>query len=237
MTRGLSMVISGCGKGLFHWLGRFYPQGLVEESFLSQLEFPGWRGFTGVRTYFNNCVYFYAVLGLRCCARTFSGCSERGSSLAVVCSGFSLWWLLLLQCTGSSARVSVTVAPRLQGTGSIVTWVWLHLGMWDLPWSGIEPMSPALAGRLPSSGPPRPYWCPYLPAPGMHCHSGCCDLLSLWQLGHEKNLCLVTQRCATGYYISSSGRQFSITLGSILSPLLLAFSAVTDAQLLKPVEV
>ena len=44
------------------------------------------------------------------------------------CMGFSLWWLLLLQDTGSRARRlqslwpvgSIVVAPRLQSTGSVV---------------------------------------------------------------------------------------------------------------------
>ena len=31
----------------------------------------------------------------------------------------------------------------------------LHLSMWDLPGSGIEPMSPALAGRFFTTDPPR----------------------------------------------------------------------------------
>ena len=43
--------------------------------------------------------------------------------------------------------VSVVEAPGLQrqtqGSG---TWAQLLHGMWDLPGSGIEPMSPALAG-------------------------------------------------------------------------------------------
>ena len=36
---------------------------------------------------------FLAVLGLRCCSRAFSSCSER--------TGFSLRWLLLLRSMGS----------------------------------------------------------------------------------------------------------------------------------------
>ena len=36
------------------------------------------------------------------------------------CPGFSLWWLLLLQSTGSSKETSVVVALRLWSTGSIV---------------------------------------------------------------------------------------------------------------------
>ena len=40
------------------------------------------------------------ALGLHCCARAFSSCRERGYS-SLRCVGFSLWWLLLLQSTGS----------------------------------------------------------------------------------------------------------------------------------------
>ena len=43
--------------------------------------------------------FFLAALGLRCCARAFSSCGERGYSL-LRCVGFSLRWLLLLQSTG-----------------------------------------------------------------------------------------------------------------------------------------
>ena len=45
-------------------------------------------------------IYFLAALGLRCCARAFSSCGERGL-LFVVVHVFSLWWLLLLWSTGS----------------------------------------------------------------------------------------------------------------------------------------
>ena len=55
------------------------------------------------------------------------GCS--GSSL--LCVGFSLQWLLLLQITGS-----------------------LLCNMWNLPAPGIEPMFPALAGRFLTTGSP-----------------------------------------------------------------------------------
>ena len=50
-----------------------------------------------------------AVLGLRCFAWAFSSFSERGP-LFVECTGFSLWWRLLLRSTGSRHRGSVAVA-------------------------------------------------------------------------------------------------------------------------------
>ena len=54
--------------------------------------------------FFNKFIYFIylflAALGLHCCARAFSSCGKRGL-LFVAVRGFSLWWLLLLQSTGS----------------------------------------------------------------------------------------------------------------------------------------
>ena len=69
---------------------------------------------------------------------------------------FSSWWLLLLQSMGSrhavfSSCVSQALGHRL---GSCGTWTQFH-GMWDLPRSGIEPMSPAWAGRFFTTEPPR----------------------------------------------------------------------------------
>lgn len=133
MTRGFSMVISGCGKGLFHWLRRLYPQGLVEESFPSQLEFPGWKGFTGVHTNFWNFIYFYG------CARTFSSCSEWGllsscgvQGLLIVvacCSAVS-------RCPGFSNCGSQAPGHRLSSHG---TWVWLPFVCGTSPDQGLSP--------------------------------------------------------------------------------------------------
>ena len=47
---------------------------------------------------------FLTVLGLRCCARASLVASSGGYSL-LRCAGFSLWWLLLLQSTGSRCTV------------------------------------------------------------------------------------------------------------------------------------
>ena len=44
---------------------------------------------------------FLAALGLRCCARAFSSCGERGLLFVAVRELFSLRWLLLLRSTGS----------------------------------------------------------------------------------------------------------------------------------------
>ena len=88
-----------------------------------------------------------AVLGLHCCTLTFS--SGRGQELLLLqYVGFSLQWLLLLQSTSS----------RHTGSSSWGTWA-EQLGSWalehicsmewrNLPRSGIEPVSLALAGRF-----------------------------------------------------------------------------------------
>ena len=80
---------------------------------------------------------FLAVLGLRFCARAFSSCGKRGPLFIAV-------------------RGPLTVAEhrlqtrRLSNCGSRAQL--LH-GMWDLPRPGLEPVSRALAGRLPTTAP------------------------------------------------------------------------------------
>ena len=91
-------------------------------------------------------------------------CRER-ELLYLRCSGFSLQWLLLLQsrALGRGAEASVAVAHGLNGWGSgalehrVSSWgaqASLLCGMWELPGPGIEPVSPALAGRFFSNEPP-----------------------------------------------------------------------------------
>ena len=63
--------------------------------------------------FFFSFVSFFAVLG----CGLFSSCSERGPSPSW-CTGFLMQWLLL-RSTGSSAG-SEAVAPRFQGTGSVL---------------------------------------------------------------------------------------------------------------------
>ena len=92
-----------------------------------------------------------------------TGTTLRCGAQASHCSGFS--------CCGAQTlgtRVSVVVARGLSSCGS---WALerrlsscgsraqlLH-GMWDLPGPGLEPVSPALAGRLPTIVPPgKPYF-------------------------------------------------------------------------------
>ena len=67
------------------------------------------------------------------------------TSLQLQCTGFSLWWFLLLWSSGS----------RACGLNSCGLQIQLLCGMWDLPRPEMEPLSPALAGRLFTTEPPR----------------------------------------------------------------------------------
>ena len=84
-----------------------------------------------------------AVLGLRFCARAFSSCGEQGPLLITVRGRLTI-------------AASLVAEPRLQmrrlsNCGSRAQL--LH-SMWDLPRPGLEPVSPALAGRLSTTAPP-----------------------------------------------------------------------------------
>ena len=87
------------------------------------------------------CWVFVSVWGLSLVVASGDHSSSR-------CAGLSLSRPLLLRSTGSRRAGSVICGSRAQ---------LLH-GMWDLPRPGHEPMSPALAGRLPTTAPPgKPY--------------------------------------------------------------------------------
>ena len=83
-----------------------------------------------------------AVLGLRFCARASSSCGKRGP--------------LFITVRGPLTIVASLVEHRLQTRrlSSCVSRAQLLRGMWDLPRPGLEPMSPALAGRLSTTAPP-----------------------------------------------------------------------------------
>ena len=84
-----------------------------------------------------------AVLGLRFCARAFSSCGK--------------WWPLFIAVRGPLTIAASPVAERrlqtrrLSSCGSRAS---LLRGMWDLPRPGLEPVCPALAGRLSTTAPP-----------------------------------------------------------------------------------
>ena len=83
------------------------------------------------------------MLGLRCCARAFSSCGK--------------WGPLFIAVRGPLTIVASLVAEhRLQTRrpSSCGSQAQLLCGMWDLPIPGLEPVSPALAGRFSTTAPP-----------------------------------------------------------------------------------
>ena len=85
-----------------------------------------------------------AVLGLRFCARAFSSRGKGGPLFIAVRGPLTIVASLVAEHRLQTRRLS-SCGSRAQ---------LLH-GMWDLPRPGPEPASPALAGRLSTTAPPR----------------------------------------------------------------------------------
>ena len=86
---------------------------------------------------------FMAVLGLRFCARAFSSCGKWGPVFIAVRGPLTV--------TASLAAEHRLQTRRPSNRGSRAQ---LLRGTWDPPRPGLEPVSPALAGRLPTTAPP-----------------------------------------------------------------------------------
>ena len=84
-----------------------------------------------------------AVLGLRFCARAFSSCGKRGPLFIAVRGPLTI--------AASPAAEHRPQMRRLSNCGSRAQ---LLRGMRDLPRPGLEPVSPAPAGRLSTTAPP-----------------------------------------------------------------------------------
>ena len=85
--------------------------------------------------FFYSCIYFFlAMLGLPCCV---------GFSLIAV-HGFFWQWLLFLRSIGSGTRGLSHCGKHTE----------LPHDTWNLPRSGIKPVSPALADRFFTTEPP-----------------------------------------------------------------------------------
>ena len=82
-----------------------------------------------------------AVLAPRFCVRAFSSCGKRGPLFIAVRGPL----------TTSLVAEHRLQTRRLSNCGSRAQ---LLRGMWDPPRPGLEPMSPALAGRLSTTAPP-----------------------------------------------------------------------------------
>ena len=97
-------------------------------------------------SFFKKIIYlFLAVLGLRFCARAFlSSCGKRGPLFIAVHGPLTITASLVAEHRLQTRRLS-SCGARAQ----------LLRGMWDLPRPGLEPVSPALAGRFSTTAPPR----------------------------------------------------------------------------------
>ena len=84
-----------------------------------------------------------AVLGFHFCARAFSSCGKRGPLFITVHGPFTI--------TASLVAEHRLQTRRLSSCGSRAQ---LLRGMSDLPGPGLEPVSPALAGRFSTTAPP-----------------------------------------------------------------------------------
>ena len=88
-------------------------------------------------------LFIFGCVGLRLCARAFSSCSERGALLIPVRGPLTI--------AASPAAEHRLQTRRLSSCGSRAQ---LLRGTWDLPRPGLEPVSPALAGRFSTTAPP-----------------------------------------------------------------------------------
>ena len=86
---------------------------------------------------------FWAVVGLSFCARAFSSCGKWGPLFIMVRGPLTIVASLVAEQRLQTRRLS-SCGSRAQLLG----------GMWDLPRPGLEPMSPALAGRFSTTAPP-----------------------------------------------------------------------------------
>ena len=84
-----------------------------------------------------------AVLGFRLCARALSSCGKRGPLFIAVRGPLTVAASLVAEHRLQTRRLS-SCGSRAQ----------LLCSMWDLSRPGLEPVSPALAGRLPTTAPP-----------------------------------------------------------------------------------
>ena len=88
-----------------------------------------------------------AVLGLRFCARAFSSCGKRGPLFIAVRGPLTIVASLVAEHRLQTRRLS-NCGSRAQPL----------CGMWGPPRPGLEPVSPALAGRLSTTAPPGKPW-------------------------------------------------------------------------------
>ena len=87
------------------------------------------------------------VLGLRFCARALSSCGKRGPLFIALRGPLTIAASLVAEHRLQTHRLS-SCGSRAQSLR----------GMRDLPRPGLEPVSPALAGRFSTTAPPGKPW-------------------------------------------------------------------------------
>ena len=87
--------------------------------------------------------WLIVMLGLRFCARALSSCGKRGPLFIAVHRPLTIAASLVVEHRLQTRRLS-SCGSRAQ----------LLCGLWDLPRPGLEPVSPAPAGRLSTTAPP-----------------------------------------------------------------------------------
>ena len=96
-------------------------------------------------------LFIFSCVGSSFRARAFSSCSKRGPLFIVVQGPLFIAVRGPLTITAPPVAGHRLQTRRLSSCGS---WAQLLHGMWDLPRPGLEPVSPALAGRFSTTAPP-----------------------------------------------------------------------------------
>ena len=99
-----------------------------------------------------------AVLGLGFCVRAFSSCGKWGPFFIAVRGPLTIAASLVAEHRLQMRRLS-NCGSRAQSL----------CGMWDLPRPGLEPVSPALAGRFSTTAPPGKPCAPLLTNVAVDC--------------------------------------------------------------------
>ena len=89
-----------------------------------------------------------AVLGPRLCERAFPSCGKRGPLFIVVREP------LFIAVRGPLTNAAPPHRLQMRRLSSCGSRAQLLRGMWDPPRPGLEPVSPALAGRFSTTAPP-----------------------------------------------------------------------------------
>ena len=116
-----------------------------------------------------------AVLGLRFCAKAFSSCGKRGPLFVAVRGPFTVAASLVAGHRLQTRRLS-SCGSRAQ----------LLRGLWDLPRPGLEPVSPALAGRFSTTAPLGKPQFVFILMENRKCWKGCNETETLVHCWWEK---------------------------------------------------